>query len=128
MLKNKILTIVLAMMLISPVFAEVNAGDGPAPITESTVQEESVQQDLPKLDTIPYKQPVIKKKVAKKFLMAMGGVALSSILLFLLLTLYNRIRNGVISTKQELPAGETSLVTPENLIDAIKIFLEKTKY
>lgn len=128
MLKNKILTIVLAMMLISPVFAEVNAGDGPAPITESTVQEESVQQDLPKLDTIPYKQPVSKKKVAKKFLMAMGGVALSSILLFLLLTLYNRIRNGVIATKQELPTGETSLVTPENLIDAIKIFLEKTKY
>lgn len=128
MLKNKILTIVLAMMLISPVFAEVNAGDGPAPITESTVQEESVQQDLPKLDTIPYKQPVSKKKVAKKFLMAMGGVALSSILLFLLLTLYNRIRKGVIATKQELPMGETSLVTPENLIDAIKIFLEKTKY
>ena len=128
MLKNKILTIVLAMMLISPVFAEVNAGDGLAPITESTVQEESVQQDLPKLDTIPYKQPVSKKKVAKKFLMAMGGVALSSILLFLLLTLYNRIRKGVIATKQELPMGETSLATPENLIDAIKIFLEKTKY
>lgn len=128
MLKNKILMIVLVMMLISPVFAEINTGEDMVPITENAVQEESVQQELPKLDTIPYKQPVSKRKVAKKFLMAMGGVVLSSILLFLILTLYNRIRSGVIATKQEIQTCETSLVTPEDLIDAIKIFLEKTKY
>lgn len=128
MLKNKILMIVLAMMLISPVFAEINTGEDMVPITENAVQEKSVQQELPKLDTIPYKQPVSKRKVAKKFLMAMGGVVLSSILLFLILTLYNRIRSGVIATKQEIQTCKTSLVTPEDLIDAIKIFLEKTKY
>lgn len=117
----------MVLLLISPVIAEKTTGENLTPISETT-QESAAQDELPKLDTIPYKQPVSKKKVAKKFLMAMGGVALSSILLFLILTLYNKIRSSVIATKQDFQDGETSLVTPENLIDAIKIFLEKTKY
>lgn len=129
--KSKILTIVIALMLISPVFAEevVNTGDGLTPITE--VQEEATQtvtQELPAMDTIPYKQPVSKKKMAKKFLMAMGGVALSSILLFLILTIYNKIRASLLAPHSEQPTGETSLVTPENLTEAVKTFLDKTKY
>ena len=60
--------------------------------------------------------------------MAMGGVALSSILLFLILTLYNKIRTGFLAPKAEQTNGETSLVTPENLTDAVRIFLDKTKY
>lgn len=133
MLKNRILTIFIVLMLVSPVFAETsaNAGEGLTPIVENTLPENAVattQEELPSVDTIPHKQPVSKKKIAKKFLMAMGGVALSSILLFLILTLYNKIRTGFLAPKAEQTNGETSLVTPENLTDAVRIFLDKTKY
>ncbi len=78
--------------------------------------------------TIPYKQPVSKKKMAKKFLMAMGGVAISSVLLFVFLTIYNKIRASILAPKNDQQSGETSLVTPETLTDAVKTFLDKTKY
>lgn len=57
MLKNKIITVLLMLTLISPVIAE------PEGMGNST---------------IPYKQPVSKRKVAKKFLAAMAGVGVSS--------------------------------------------------
>lgn len=57
MLKNKIITILLMLTLVSPAIAEPEGiGSG----------------------SIPYKQPVSKRKVAKKFLLAMGGVGISS--------------------------------------------------
>ena len=129
MLKNKILTIVIALMLVSPVIAEEATGEALMPIAE-TMQEnvQTVKEESPQLDTIPYKQPVSKKKMAKKFLMAMGGVAVSSILLFVFLTIYNKIRASILAPKNDQQSGETSLVTPETLTDAVKTFLDKTKY
>ncbi len=108
MLKNKIITILLMLTLVSPAIAEPEGiGSG----------------------SIPYKQPVSKRKVAKKFLLAMGGVGISSILLFVTLSLYNKVRSSIIEAAKEIPPeGETSLVTPESLTDAIKTFLEKTKW
>ena len=129
MLKNKILTIVIALMLVSPVIAEESTGEALMPIAETTQEiVQAAQEELPQLDTIPYKQPVSKRKMAKKFLMAMGGVAVSSILLFVFLTIYNKIRASILAPKQDQQSGETSLVTPENLTDAVKTFLDKTKY
>ncbi len=129
MLKNKILTIFIALMLVSPVIAEEATGEALMPIAE-TMQEnvQTVKEESPQLDTIPYKQPVSKKKMAKKFLMAMGGVAVSSILLFVFLTIYNKIRASILAPKNDQQSGETSLVTPETLTDAVKTFLDKTKY
>lgn len=129
MLKNKILTIFIALMLVSPVIAEEATGEALMPIAE-TMQEnvQTVKEESPQLDTIPYKQPVSKKKMAKKFLMAMGGVAVSSILLFVFLTIYNKIRASILAQKNDQQSGETSLVTPETLTDAVKTFLDKTKY
>lgn len=129
MLKNKILTIVIALMLVSPVIAEEATGEALMPIAE-TMQEnvQTAKEESPQLDTIPYKQPVSKKKMAKKFLMAMGGVAVSSILLFVFLTIYNKIRASILAPKNDQQSGETSLVTPETLTDAVKTFLDKTKY
>ena len=102
MLKNKIITILLMLTLVSPAIAEPEGiGSG----------------------SIPYKQPVSKRKVA------MGGVGISSILLFVTLSLYNKVRSSIIEAAKEIPPkGETSLVTPESLTDAIKTFLEKTKW
>ena len=66
MLKNKILTIVIALMFVSPVIAEEATGEALMPIAE-TMQEnvQTTQEKLPQLDTSPYKQPVSKKKMAK---------------------------------------------------------------
>ena len=108
MLKNKIITVLLMLTLITPVIA-VPEGMGNS--------------------TIPYKQPVSKRKVAKKFLAAMAGVGVSSILLYVTLSLYNKVRSSIIEAAKEIPSnGETSLVTPESLTDAVKTFLEKTKW
>ena len=73
-----------------------------------------------------YKQPISKRKIAKKFLMAMGGVAISSFALFFLLTIYNKIRKNYEQIKT--PENETTLETPQDYSSAIKIFLEKTKW
>ena len=129
MLKNKILTIVIALMLVSPVIAEEATGEALMRIVETTPENvKTTQETLPQLDTIPYKQPVSKKKMAKKFLIGMGSVAVSSILLFLILTVYNKIRESILAPKTDQQSSETSLVTPENLTEAVRTFLDKTKY
>ncbi len=74
---------------------------------------------------IIYKEPVSIKHTAKKFLFAMFGVALSSIILFVMLTIYNKIRNRVISAPSQ--DYKNTLTSPNNLRDAVNIFLEKTK-
>ena len=129
MLKNKILTIVIALMLVSPVIAEEATGEALMPIAETTQENvQTTQEELPQLDTIPHKQPVSKRKMAKKFLIGMGSVAVSSILLFLILTVYNKVRESILTPKQDQQSGEPSQVTPENLTGAVKTFLDKTKY
>lgn len=153
MLKNKILTIVIALVLVAPIVSVENSIDKvgthslfpPCSValaegveqteenTENVGWEErershQIQQEKQEASTIPYKQPVSKRKMAKKFLIGMGSVAVSSILLFLILTVYNKIRESILAPKQDQQSGETSLVTPENLTDAVKTFLDKTKY
>lgn len=153
MLKNKILTIVIALVLVAPIVSVENSIDkvgthslfppysvalaeGVEQTEENTENVEweerershQIQQEKQEASTIPYKQPVSKRKMAKKFLIGMGSVAVSSILLFLILTVYNKIRESILAPKQDQQSGETSLVTPENLTDAVKTFLDKTKY
>ena len=77
---------------------------------------------------ITYKQPVSKRKIAKKFLLAMAGVAISSIILFVLLSIYNKIRAGFAGPSQVDTGKEPSLETPDNLTDAVRAFLDKTKW
>lgn len=153
MLKNKILTIVIALVLVAPTVSLENSIDKvgthslfppySVALAEGVEQTEEnaenvgweerelshqIQPEEQEASTIPYKQPVSKKKMAKKFLMAMGGVAVSSILLFVFLTIYNKIRASILAPKPEQQSGETSLITPENLTEAVKTFLDKTKY
>lgn len=153
MLKNKILTIFIALVLVAPTISVKNSIDKvgthslfppySVALAEGVEQTEEntenvgweerershqIQQEKQEASTIPYKQPVSKRKMAKKFLIGMGSVAVSSILLFLILTVYNKIRESILAPKQDQQSGETSLVTPENLTDAVKTFLDKTKY
>ena len=118
MLKNRLVILVLMLIMAAPVIAET-------PVLPEEIQSQELVQE-PVINTVNYKQPVSKRKIAKKFLMAMGGVAVSSILLFVMLSLYNKIRDKVLMP--ETPDNETSLVTPDNQTDAVRVFLEKTKW
>lgn len=70
------------------------------------------------------KEPVSKKKVAYKFLMAMLGVAASSVVLYVGLSAYNKLIKG----ESSAVVGLNSLRTPENFKDAVEVFLEKTDW
>lgn len=94
---------------------------------DSVAQEIQTQQEVQDLPTTPYKQPVSKKKILKKFLAAMMGVVASSLTIYFGLTLYNKIRERLIG-EVHTPNGETPLNTPEKMEDAVKTFLDKTKW
>ena len=131
-MKNKIFSVILLALLSLPVC--VWAVDENATVEELVATQEQVQTINTLDDEIEavgedseFKEPISKRKLAKKFLAAMGGVAISSFLLFFLLTLYNRVRENV-KNKVKTPEGETSLETPNDLSSAVKTFLEKTKW
>ena len=142
MLKNKILSILLFMALCAPAIAQEPIDSFASPETAVSQEQEAEtfddikansallnnqQQELDE-DKITYKQPVSKRKIAKKFLLAMAGVAISSIILFVLLTIYNKIRESFAGPPQIDTGKEPSLETPDNLVDAVKTFLDKTKW
>lgn len=137
MLKNKIFTIILMVLLVSPVVAEpenIQNVEGLTNISQEMPAEQSenvkVEEALPQMpESITYKQPVSRKQMAKKFLLAMAGVGISSILLFVVLTLYNKVREIMgISGGDVSSEDENSLETPDNLEDAVRTFLDKTKW
>lgn len=137
-LKKKVLTVFCLLMLLTPVLAEEPAstgntsGTGAAAQTETAAEKAAPAQDTKNTDSdkntenkIVYKEPVSKRKIAMKFIYAMTGVAVSSILLFVILTLYNKIRSKMVQP----PSSDytNTLTTPNNLKDAVNIYLEKTK-
>ena len=68
--------------------------------------------------TVPIKQTAIK------FLVAMGGVAASSLLIYFGLTLYNKLfvnKDGRTFSKDD------TLATPDNTDDAVAFFIKKNK-
>ena len=72
MLKNKFFALLIMLTLVSPVLAEpenTGAPEALTPISQEDVSDRYVstaREELPVLDTIPHKQPVSKKKIAKK--------------------------------------------------------------
>ena len=72
------------------------------------------------------KQPIGKRQIAMKFLLAMLGVATSSVVIFVLLSLYNKFFYGGGTTKI-INEEDIDFKTPTNMKDAINIFLKKTK-
>lgn len=70
------------------------------------------------------KQPESKKEIAFRFIMAMVGVATSSILIYVGLSVYNKL----FKNSSETVVGLNSLRTPENFKEAINIFIRKTDW
>ena len=141
MQKNKIILIAISIILAAPSFAENEAelNSFVPPAQEQAVSDFEIEQSTQNsLDdqtqnfsnqaVSPYKQPAGKKQTAKKFLMAMFGVVASSVLIYVLLTVYNKIRSIFNISTSESSDFESSLETPKNIEDAVKTFLDKTKW
>lgn len=125
---NKLFSIVLIMMLSLPITVwavdDVLTEDAQALPVVNTIDDDV---ELIEEEQVDYKNPIDKKKIAKKFLMAMGAVAGSSFLIYFGLTAYNRVRENLLGS-HSADGVETSLETPENLEDAVKTFLDKTNW
>lgn len=125
---NRLFAIVLAIVLSLPisVWAVDSTTVSETPAIVNTLDEDVVEEVKDETDNI-YKQPIGKRKIAKKFLAAMCGVGISSLALFFLLTLYNKIREGYICHSKNSD-NEISLETPDDMNSAIKAFLDKTNW
>ena len=127
-MKNKLLLIFLSIVLMLPITLWAANDVLPDEVQTlpivNTIDDEIEQSDDNQVD---YKAPIAKKKIFKKFLVAMGAVAVSSFLIFFGLSLYNRCREKFIGS-YTADGGEVSLETPQNLDDAVKKFLEKTNW
>lgn len=127
-MKNKFFTIILIALLSLPICTwavdDNIAVENSTPIVEA-VDKDSIEQES--IDDNQYKQPYSKRKIAKKFLFAMGGVAISSFAIFFLLTIYNRVRENYLNQVKNT-STEDSLETPDDLNSAVKSFLNKTKW
>ena len=126
-MKNKIFSIILSIALSLPVAVwaadDVIVDELDTKPAVSQLDEDIVEDELPS----DYKQPISKRKIANKFLKAMAGVAASSFIIFFMLTVYNSFRDRFFE-QVKTPEGEVTLETPDNLTDAVKIFLDKTQW
>lgn len=136
---NKLFTIIIMCAFVCPVFA-IDETDIQSPLQENTAIEmpagdnqnsyETIDKDipLPKVEDNTFKQPVAKKQLLKKFLIAMLCVAGCSVFLYGLLSLYNRIRNSIYIEPTNPSEGEKPLDTPQDLTEAVKSFVEKNRW
>ncbi|MCR5266686.1 MAG: hypothetical protein K6E29_08880 [Cyanobacteria bacterium RUI128] len=93
------------------------------PALAEDVQPNAVQK--PSV-SVPVRKPTSKKQLAMKFAMAMMGVAASSVIIYVMLTVYNRFIYGTPKAPQPKSQDE-EFKTPTNMKDALEIFLKKTK-
>ena len=134
-MKNRLFAIILTILLALPISVSAVNTDINEPVAisetiqteENSVLDQEVAEISDKELEETYKQHVSIKKIAKKFIMAMLGVGISSFLIFFGLSIYNRVRESVLN-EVKTPEGETSLKTPEDLTSAVKLFIEKTMW
>ena len=137
-MKNKLFSLIIGITFLLPLNALAEEALFPTPDTDNQTKEALIEQtddeslnseeDVSvKSPVLPYKQPTSKKKLAKKFLMAMFAVCVSSFILYFGLSLYNKLRSGLPSSVKT-PDGETPLESPSDIETAVRIFLDKTKW
>ena len=106
------------------VWAVDDVAEQPQAQEENVINQRTDDEvEEPNIPETPYKQPVSKKKIVFKFLAAMCGVGVSSLVIYFGLSLYNRIRDGYINGVNTSD-GEASLRTPDNMEEAVKTFLD----
>lgn len=136
LMKNKVFFIFLALILSLPVSVQAVDEAIPEAETVESAMPETQTVDVPPVlnpeinldpNSFPHREPISKKKIAKKFLLAMLGVAISSFAIYFILTLYNKVRETVLNPNKTVE-GETPLTTADDIDSAVKTFLEKTKW
>ena len=78
-------------------------------------------------NAITHKVPMGKEKIIKKFLLAMLCVVGSCGFLYLILLLINKFKKNKSISSRIITDYENTLDTPQNISDAINIFLNKNK-
>lgn len=136
-LKNKIINLILALVISTLVFTgvESTASMFPTPESQSVTQTDTVSSTVPVAQKLP-KTTVQKQEKQKpvrdnfqaiimKFLIAMGGVLVSAVILFLVLKTYKKffMQNGANFMEKDYA---NTLESPKNFKEAINIFLSKT--
>ena len=127
---NKFFAILIILSLSLPVLAIEELESSIEPQKENVVEEvlpETTVNTAPKQD-LGLKQPISKKKLAKKFIIAMLCVAGTSILLYGTLSIYNKFRDNILSQGASLSDTGKQLDTPTDLTEAIKTFIDKTRW
>ncbi len=115
-LKNKILILLFAIFLSIGNIA-----------WSEEVQPSDIVKDAANSKTeIQTRLPYSKRALAMKFLIAMLGVGASSIMIYVLLTIYNRFLYGTAKYPDEATEDD-DYKTPTNMKDALGIFFRKTK-
>lgn len=139
-MKNKLTAIIISIFLILPInawavedTAQYDAETQQAIEDVTAMQNldeeaDEITEEVPQALVSPYKQPISKKKIIKKFLFAMLGVALSSFILYFGLTFYNKVREKFGEPKVKSLEGETPLQSPVDFEGSVKTFLDKTKW
>lgn len=139
---NKLLTILIMCSLSLPVIAiegqEAETTQNGSNLEIMTTQEieelnNSTAPDINKIttpDMLPsrYKEPVSKKVLVKKFIIAMLCVVGTSIFLYGTLSIYNKLRDGFVINGNSSKEGEQPLDAPNDLTEAVKTFIEKTHW
>ena len=146
-MKNKIVITAAAVMLIlstsARAFDDINLPTEEMTIIEDIVEnpdatvsdapqkEDEIVEDIPVVSEqksdIPYKKPISKRKLFKKFFLAMLVVGGAAMLLYFALPIYNRFKDGT-PVQVNTPEGETPLISPSDTETAVKTFLEKTRW
>lgn len=95
---------------------------------ENILSQENVLSDSDVKTSSTFKQPNSKKKLAKRFIIGMLSVLVCSVFLYITLSIYNKFRELVAFSESENKVEENSLETPTDLTEAVKTFIEKTKW
>lgn len=89
---------------------------------EPVLNETSVQNT----NVLPSKKQIPRRKLAMKFIMAMLGVGASSIVIYVTLSLYNKLVWGTNEPKYK-QTEDNDFKTSTNMKEALNVFLKKTK-
>lgn len=125
-LRNKILAfaVVLTLLVSTPAFADT-------PDTQTQAQAQAPAQTQIQTNqnniTYPTKKPLRKRDLALKFILAMAGVAASSVIIYVGLSMYNKVMYGTTTRRVQNNTEDNDFKTPTNMKEALDIFLKKTK-
>ncbi len=144
-MKNKILSIILTGILLLPIQVvaeetpsvlqnELSTIEEPSSIDTRAYSSQTIDEDNDYTEnisqvnsSIPHKQPISKRKLVKKFLVAMILVGISFFVIYFILTAYQKVGKSV-PPQIKISDGENPLTTPKDFESAVKTFLEKTKW